>query len=276
MGHTRLASFILSITLWLGACTPLAAQGTALALLSTPTPALETSALPPTVKAPTSVPLGINVTCTPASFPFEHLRSTNPIEYATSMYPNVPIARVCSFSGEVNRGDFYEHVIESNMILCLVPGSIWALVPDSGWGIVVTDAEPGSCDPHSPNAANFGPIVTPPWHNNPGFDVLGSDFRNAANTGPNDGSVNAPQHERYFNFLFSRSDYYATLHGQSCLTWKLPDDCAMATQYPWREDIPHSTAKFTVNDIRLGNLSPATKAWIEHLNFTVDVYLPAK
>ncbi len=222
------------------------------------------------------MPLATDVTCKRTSFPFELLRSTDPVEYATSMYPNVPIARVCSFSGEVNRGDYYEHVIEGNLILCLVPRSIWARVPDSGWGIVVTDTEPGSCDPHSPNAANFGPIVTPPSHNNPLFDVLGSDFRNAANTGPNDGSVNAPQNERYFNFLFRRSDYYATLHGQPCLTWKLPNDCAMATQYPWRQDIPHSTARFTVNDIRLGNLSPGTKAWIEYMNFTVDVYLPEK
>jgi hypothetical protein len=43
--------------------------------------------------------------------------------------------------------------------------------------------------------------LTPPWHfvPNPRY-IEGWHFRNASNTGPNDGSVNAPQHVRQFIF----------------------------------------------------------------------------
>ena len=47
---------------------------------------------------------------------------------------------------------------------------------------------------------NLAPL-TPPWHfvPNPRF-IEGWHFRNADNTGPNDGSVNAPQQTREFMF----------------------------------------------------------------------------
>ena len=43
--------------------------------------------------------------------------------------------------------------------------------------------------------------LTPPWHFVPNArEIEGWHFRNAANTGPNDGSVNAPQELREFIF----------------------------------------------------------------------------
>jgi hypothetical protein len=67
-------------------------------------------------------------------------------------------------------------------------------------------------------------------------------------------------------------------HASRCGEWRMPDDCALATQTPAGSNvfIPHSRAHFTITEIELGNLIPHRHAWIEHMDFKVDVYLPAE
>jgi hypothetical protein len=72
-------------------------------------------------------------------------------------------------------------------------GWILRLVPDSqGWFLEVTTKG---------RAAEDLSRLTPPWHFVPNpREIEGWHFRNTDNTGPNDGSVNAPQELREFIF----------------------------------------------------------------------------
>lgn len=267
---------LLIITLFLTGCrsvvSPTPAQ---VDLTSTVTPAF-TSAPSETATA-TIVPILTDITCEPVSNPFAKPPAMGETEYAASLYPNIPIARVCKFTGHISRGQVYKHQITESLIFCLVPSGIFAEVPDEGWSIVISDLREGSCDFTSNDYVNFGPIVTPPMRGNLLFDVYGWHFRNKENTGESDGSVNAPQKERYFNFVFNRSDYETVWHSERCSQWGSDTDCAIATQSSVKSsDVPRSRARFIITELELGNLIPNSLAWIEYMEFVVEVYLPAE
>lgn len=87
--------------------------------------------------------------------------------------------------GEVNRGEVFAASTPSGWLLRLTP------VKD-GWSVSIAVKDRKSED--------LGRL-TPPWHFVPNPRVLeGWHFRNLDNTGPNDGSVNAPQELREFIF----------------------------------------------------------------------------
>ena len=93
--------------------------------------------------------------------------------------------RADRISGEVVKGGTFRGTTAAGWILQLVPTA-------EGWVLRVTvkgrEAEDLS-------------RLTPPWHGVPNArDIEGWHFRNAANSGPNDGSVNAPQQLREFIF----------------------------------------------------------------------------
>lgn len=227
----------------------------------------------PTATA-TTVPLITEISCKPATNPFHNV---DDFFYGIGLYPNITIARVCTFNGQISKGQVYKHQITENLIFCLIPSGIFAEVPDEGWSIVISDTITGSCDFKSENFANFGSIVTPPFRSNLFFYVYGWHFRNKENTGENDGSINAPQKERFFNFVFNRSDRESLLHAYRCREWAIDTECAIATQSSSKGgEIPRSRAKFTITKLELGNLVPNSLAWIEYMEFTVDVYLPAE
>lgn len=219
------------------------------------------------------LPIGTEISCEPVSNPFP-----TPSGNADSFQynPNIEINRVCTFTGHVSRNQTYKHQITHDLVFCLVPSGIMPDVFEEGWTIVISDTRPGSCDFGSENYVNFGPIVAPPFRGNLFFDVYGWHFRNENNTGVNDESVNSPQEERYFNFLFNRKDYEKVWYAARCSQWAIDADCAMATQTSMNvkiTEIPRSRAKFTITELELGNLNPNSHAWIEHMEFKVDVYL---
>ena len=216
------------------------------------------------------------ISCEPASNPFDDKSLMDPMEYEAGYYPNITIARVCIFDGQVSRGQVYIHQITQHLVFCLIPGGIFADVSDEGWNIVLSDSRPGSCDLNSEDYVNFGPIVTPPFHGNLWFYVYGWHFRNEENTGGNDGSVNAPQEVRYFNFVFNREDYETAWHAARCREWGMDDDCAFGTQTSTNIEVPRSRAIFTITNLELGNLVSGSHAWIEYMEFRVEVYLPAE
>jgi hypothetical protein len=225
----------------------------------------------------TTVPLFTDIVCEPSSNPFVMTSTIGETEYAASLFPNITIARVCKLTGHIVRGEIYRQQITEGLVFCLVPSGIFAEVPDEGWSIVISDSLPSSCDFRSKDYVNFGPIVTPPRHGNLWFDVYGWHFRNKENTGENDGSVNTPQKERYFNFVFNREDYEIVWHGERCSQWRIDTDCAMATQSSMKSsEVPRSRAKFTITELELGNLVPNSLAWIDYMEFMVEVYLPAE
>jgi hypothetical protein len=240
-----------------------------------PTPTLapiSTVALLPTSTS-TVVPIFTDISCQPSSNPFAENPMMSSDEYHAGYYPNIAISRICTFEGQVSRGQIYEHQIIDNLIFCLVPSGITG-IPDEGWHIVISDSRTGSCDFNSENYVNFGPIVTPPFHGNLFFDVYGWHFRNKENTGENNGSLNTPQKERFINFVFDREDYDAVWYSTRCMLWGVDTDCALATQTSTNSDLSWSRAKFTITELELGNLVPGSHAWIEHMEFKFEAYLP--
>ena len=87
--------------------------------------------------------------------------------------------------GAVNRGDRFSEATPSGWILRLMPDS-------DGWFLEVTTEG---------REAEDLSRLTPPRHCVPNpREIEAWHFRNADNTGPNDGSVNAPQELREFIF----------------------------------------------------------------------------
>jgi len=87
--------------------------------------------------------------------------------------------------GEVSRDAKFSHLTPAGWILRLVP-------VQGGWFLQITSKG---------REAEDLSRLTPPWHFVPNArEIEGWQFRNADNTGPNDGSVNAPQELREFIF----------------------------------------------------------------------------
>ena len=88
-------------------------------------------------------------------------------------------------TGEVSRGKPLGLTTAGGWILRLVPVA-------EGWLLEVTTRDRSSEDLAR---------LTPPWHFTPNpRQIYGWHFRNLENTGPNEGSVNAPQELREFIF----------------------------------------------------------------------------
>ena len=97
--------------------------------------------------------------------------------------PSQPDREVASIRGEVRAGEQFE--AETGSFL-------FRLRPyETGWLISV----------YEPDRDDELSHLTPPWHFVPTpRDIQGWHFRNVDNTGPNDGTVNAPQERREFIF----------------------------------------------------------------------------
>ncbi|MEM6775859.1 MAG: hypothetical protein AAF640_13525 [Pseudomonadota bacterium] len=85
-------------------------------------------------------------------------------------------------SGEVSRGEQFNTTLAQGVSLTLEPA-------DAGWQLRVRDA----------SGLDLSAMTPPRFGANP-RDLFGWHFRDAANAGPNDGSVNAPQRLRLFEF----------------------------------------------------------------------------
>lgn len=148
--------------------------------------------------------------------------------------------RCAHLEGSVERGDRYQQPFGPGLTISLEP-------IERGWTIVVRDAGPDE------NIAR----LTPPWHFVPNpRDIEGWHFRNASNTAPNDGGVNAPQQER--EFLFS-------------------PEVGRSLEYPPTSDLEDllsgnaGKGLLTIRNLTLGNLIAGEKAWIQRMEFTIDL-----
>jgi hypothetical protein len=183
--------------------------------------------------------------------------------------PNVTITRVCTFSGHVARGQVYTHEIVKGLIFCLRPNTLFH--KNDGWKIVINDTMDDNGE------AGFNGIVTPPFHGTNAIDIEGSDFRNDKNTAENDGSGNAPQKIRKFNFVLNRSDFEKVWSAHRCVMWH---ECENGlTQNEAGKIIataPKSLGVLIITNFELGNLISNDHAWFESMDFEVKIYLPAE
>lgn len=156
-----------------------------------------------------------------------------------------PEGRTCAqVTGHVERGERYEQAFGPGLSILLEPSEF-------GWIVIVRDERLDE------NIAR----LTGPFHFVPNpRHVEGWHFRNAANTGPNDGSVNAPQEER--GILFS-------------------PEVGRSFDYPLTgseaEEFTRQAGKglLTIRNLVLGNLVPGERAWIESMDFTIDLKWPS-
>lgn len=205
--------------------------------------------------------------CQQTTNPFPTL---DPVEtWRNYSRPNMEVDQVCTFKGQVTRGQTYKHQVTQDLVFCLIPNDFFS-GEVTGWEMKISDTMDDEC------GENFAPIVNPPFRGNLLFDIHGWQFRNKDNTGENDGSVNAPQKERQFAFLLNENDNKTAIARYRCSQWGI--DCPTVTPSDKNADIseiPRSVAIFTITNLEFGNLIPNKMAWIERMNFEVKIYLPS-
>jgi len=159
------------------------------------------------------------------------------------------------FEGHVARGQQFEKDIGHGLIFQLTPG-------EHGWSI---DIFPQTG--HGVNDYSLTGIATPPYHGiNANLQIDGWQFRNASNTGPNDGRVNAPHAERDFQFVMNEADA-RTVAGAI-------EQYEEGKRNDFSPNVPFGQGKLRVQNLKLGNLGPGSQAWIESMDLSVSLEFP--
>jgi hypothetical protein len=169
------------------------------------------------------------------------------------------------FAGEVGRGERYERRVFDGLRFRLVPISTRA--DADGWSITLI-AEDSTHD--------FIGIATPPYHGVNEREIAAWHFRNADNTAPNTGDVNAPQEERGFNFVTNARDYDACARALDIVLWpngraQVTVDSASAAL----DEVPRGEGRLMIHDMKLGGLGAGLDPWIESMRFEVSLTLPS-
>jgi hypothetical protein len=163
--------------------------------------------------------------------------------------------------GQVRRGEDFEWEIAPDLTFQLrcVKGD------GEGWVVWVGDLAQPEHD--------FSLVVTPPFRGMNARYIEGWHFRNGDNSRPNEGSVNAPQEIRGFSFVLNEADYETADRVLNCLLWPcddLPGEEAIKTY----EGLVKGTGVMTITHLDLGNLMVNERAWIEYMEFEVELCLP--
>lgn len=183
-------------------------------------------------------------------------------------FPNIENPVPFTFTGQVIRGDTFHQQINRYLLFCLTPNSV---TDATGWTIYIVAYTDTGCD----NATHtYNGLVSPPFHGVNPILIEGWHFRNEDNSGPNDGSVNAPQETRWFQFVLSEEDYQVVWPAHLCSFRNMCDNLSPeeAENIIWA--IPKAAGTLTITDLVLGNLVVGEQAWIESMSFTVELLLP--
>lgn len=113
---------------------------------------------------------------------------------ATGLAPAGAAADTLRFSGVVHRGEVFRRGLPGGLEFRLTP---IAGESDGAWSIGIWPADSVAID--------YAAVATPPFRGVNARDIEGWHFRNADNTGPNRGDVNAPREEREFLFVETRA-----------------------------------------------------------------------
>lgn len=157
------------------------------------------------------------------------------------------VRRGVRFEAEVTEGERYTFDVNDKVYFELDPDP-------EGWEIAVR-----SVDRPGENLAR----LTPPLHGPNPRQLWGWHFRNADNTGPNDGSVNAPQKER--PFIFSEK-VGRSIQGPGSARGPTIEDVEAVER--------DGAGLLTVDDLKLGNLGPGQRASIQWMRFHVVLEYP--
>ena len=161
----------------------------------------------------------------------------------------------------MTRDQKYVHALPDNLEFRLLP------YPE-GWSISI--GRPGD------KTEDYVGIATPPYHGvNPVF-IEAWHFRNADNTGPNEGQVDAPAGVRDFSFVLSHAQYQKFLDALNIWSGSNPDATEKkrdaATGFLLNG--PRRSGSLTIMDMKLGGLEKGTRPWFESMKFNVDLCFP--
>lgn len=164
---------------------------------------------------------------------------------------------VIRFSGEVRRGERFTRTLDNGLRFALEP---YAGGSDGGWQIAMYAAD---------TTQDLVGIATPPYHGvNPRI-IEAWHFRNAQNTGPNQGDVNAPQDERGFSFLTSPDQYTPY---REALDRLLVPSSSTDPDPPSRPDgMPSGSGVLTIVERKLGGLGAGRTPYFEWMRFDVEL-----
>lgn len=159
-------------------------------------------------------------------------------------------------AGHVKRGDLFEQPLADDLVFRLVPDTF-------GWTIAVgTRDQPGD---------DFVSVATPPFRGTNHRFLEGWHFRNQANTGPNVGDVNAPQHERTFVFVLTPADYRQAATAVDTLLWGEHTQAEREQAMEALETASRGRGTLRITGMTLGNLVPGAQAWFETLDFDAEL-----
>lgn len=144
---------------------------------------------------------------------------------------------------------------------------MFRLAPDTyGWTIGVFDrARPDE---------DFAGIATPPYRGTNHRYLEGWHFRNQANTGPNEGDVNAPQRERGFAFVLTPADYRRAAAAVDTLLWCERSQAEREQALTTLQGASRGRGTLRITAMTLGNLVPGAQAWFETLDFDAELCRP--
>jgi len=172
-----------------------------------------------------------------------------------------PTCAPVRFSGKVMRDERYAHALPGGLEFRLLPSR-------EGWSIAIGRS--------GEKTEDYAGIATPPYHGVNALIIEAWHFRNADNTGPNDGQVNAPTDVREFSFVLTHAAYMKFLHALN--VWA-GTDAATQQQRDGATNFllngPRQAGTLAITDMKLGGLEKGTHPWFESMQFKVDLCFPS-
>ncbi|MBN1150398.1 hypothetical protein JXA84_04150 [candidate division WOR-3 bacterium] len=161
------------------------------------------------------------------------------------------------FTGKVFKGEEFIEPISATLIFKLLPKS------DDGWFLWIGGED---------SLKNYCSAATPPFRGINATIIEGWHFRNADNSGSNDGKVNAPQNERGFRFVLDDSCYTIAEKYVKMVCWphEYTQDEIDAASYEFN-GLKFGRGRLIITDMKLGNLFVGERAILEYIEFEVEL-----
>lgn len=173
-----------------------------------------------------------------------------------------------SFTGQVSRGEKFEKTLPGNLVFALLP-TTYAEIGWVGWNIHLGSS--------SESSHNYAGVVTLPLRGTNDLQIIGWHFRNEDNTGPNDGSIYAPQEERFFSYILNEENYQIASDAVECIMWPLLcEEMDTHEAIDLHQSVPTMGGRLLITNLELGNLEPGRQPWIEYMEFEVELNLPTE
>ncbi len=167
-------------------------------------------------------------------------------------------AETIEFSGVLLKGESFNSKINENLYFGLLPYTEW------GWIIFVGED----------SSSNYVTVATPPFRGMNSTVIEGWHFRNEDNTGPNDGSVNAPQHVREFRFVLDKESFFKAEEYVSIVSWHYNyTQEELETAYEKFEELDFGNGELVITDMKFDNLERGERAGFEFIEFYVKIYM---